>query len=175
MKRKVQPILVLTTGFLRRALPLAAVLVVVGAGSGCRHTQFIAETKVVDTPINREIIEVVEQYRRAMEQRDQARVLTLVDPTYSDRSGTPEAGDDLDFEGLKRALRERLGRCDRVRYRLEYRGVEVRGRAATVDVWIDATFVYQQPNSPPLFRRFADYQRYELLHTDRRWRFVSGL
>lgn len=157
---------------LRAARWLVALTVIAG---GCRHAQYIPNTKVVDTPLNREIVAVVEQYRRAMEERDAARVLTLADPTYSDQSGTPEADDDLDFASLKRVLPQRLHRCERVRYRLEYQRVEVRGRAATVDVWIDATFVYQQSREAPSFRRFTDYHRYQLLETDRRWRFVSGL
>jgi len=176
MRRKLQQLVPTARSSLRGVLSFVALLVMtLAGGGGCRHLRYIENTKVVDTPVNRAVIEVVEQYRRAMEQKDVARVLTLVDPTYRDQSGTPEPVDDLDYTSLKRALRERLGRCDRVRYRLEYQAVEVRGRAAAVDVWIDATFVYQQPNTPPIFRRFTDYHRYQLFQAERRWRFVSGL
>lgn len=143
--------------------------------AGCNKQKLIPNTRIADTPVNRDILKVVEAYRRAMEARDTARVFMLVDPAYRDGNGTPEPSDDLEYQTLKQLLRQRLQQTSRVRYHIEFQGVEIKGPRAYVEVWIDATFVYEHPESPPRYSRFTDYHRYELIKTDKGWRFLSGL
>lgn len=153
---------------------LALALIALTAG-GCQKPKFIPKTRVIDNKHNREVLQVVERYRLAMERRDTAGVLALVHPTYRDQSGTPEADDDLDFEQLKQLLKTRFKRATRIRYHIEYQGLSTKGREAMVDTWIDATFVYEQPDAMPRWRRFTDYNRYRLVKDGETWRFLSGL
>ncbi len=143
--------------------------------SGCAKPKFIPRTKVVDTKLNREVLRVVEDYRRAMERRDAAGVLALVHRTYQDRGGTAEGADDLDYERLRTMLTSRFKRATRIRFFIEYQDVRAGSREAMVDAWIDATFVYEQPEMRPKWRRFTDYNRFKLLKEGKIWRFVSGL
>lgn len=153
----------------------ALLLTLAAVAPGCGQQKLIPNTKIEDTPASREVLKTVESYRRAMEQRDAARVYMLADPSYGDDNGTPEPNDDLDYATLKRVLVERLRNTSRVRYRLEYQRLNQSGPKASLDVWIDATFVYEHPDSPPRYSRFTDYHRFDLLKTPKGWRFTGGL
>jgi len=159
----------------RNSVALAALAVALASTTGCVKPGYIPHTKVLDTAQNREIIGVVETYRKAMENRDAAGVLALVHPTYQDNAGTPEGSDDVDFEGLKKLLATRFQRTTKVRYHIEYQGLNVHGRDAQVDAYIDATFVYEPENASPRWRRLTDFNRFRLIKDADRWRFVSGL
>lgn len=156
------------------ALTALAVALLVG-GVGCSKNKFIPNTRVTDTPLNREVLRVVERYRRAMSGLNAAEVLALVHPTYQDNSGTPEGSDDIDYEGLKTLLNTRFKNTSKVRFRIEYQDVTTRGREALVDTYIDATFVYNSPEANPRWRRLTDFNRFRLIKEKGTWRFVSGL
>lgn len=141
----------------------------------CSKQKLIPNTKIPDTKPNRSVVKVVEAYRKAMEKKNAPRILTLVHPTYRDNSGTPNPFDDIDYQMLKKVLTTRFKRAKRVRYHIDYHKVRFRGREATVDAWVDATFIYEYPDVLPQYKRFADYQRYKLVKADGRWQFISGL
>lgn len=158
---------------LRRAA-LALCLVALMAG-GCAKPSLIPNTKVPDSPLNREILKVVEQYRRAMEKLDGATVLSLTHPNYLDRAGTPEGNDDADYGELKKFLANQFKRTKKVRYTIEYQRLIITGKEAKVDTYIDATFFYEPRKANPRWRRFTDHNRFTLLKDDGRWQFISGL
>jgi len=120
-------------------------------------------------------LELTECLTLALERLDSVGVLVLVHPTYQDQSGTPQADDDVDYTGLKRLLATRFKRTSKVRYRIEYQEVRVRHNEAEVDAYVDATFVYQEPQAAPRWRRLTDYNRFRLLKDGSNWRFVGGL
>lgn len=156
-------------------LLIAAGLLALVVGGACAKQKLIPNTKVQDTPINREILRVVEKYRDAVSNLDAAAILTLVHPTYEDAGGGASGEDELDFNGLKQLLRTRFKQTSKVRMRIEYQSVTVQGREATVDTYIDATFVYDLPVANPRWRRLTDFNRFRLIKEGKRWVFVSGL
>ena len=158
-----------------RTLALTLLLPLVAPLVACNKDKLIPNTPLKDTKLNREIVRVLERYRRAMEKRDAATILSMVHPTYQDNSGGTEAQYDLDFERVKGFLVDKFKRATRVRFRIEYQRLTSRGREAKVDTWIDATFVYEHPGAPPRWRRYTDYNRYTLLKDGPTWRFISGL
>jgi len=154
---------------------LVAALVLAATVSGCAKPSLIPNTKVKDTALNREILTVVEKYRRSMERLDAAAVLALVHPTYQDHSGTPEPSDDLDYNGLKELLRTRFKKAAKIRYHIEYLDVRTKGREAEVDGYLDATFVYREPKANAKWGRLTRHNRFRLLKEGSAWRFVGGL
>ena len=156
-------------------LPGALLVLGLTALSGCTKQKLIPNTKVADTPLNREVLRVVEKYRRAAVKRDAVSILALVHPTYQDHSGTAKSDDDLDFESLKKFLTSRYKNTTKIRMRIEYQKVKVKGREAHVDTWIDATFIYKHPDGSPYYKRVADAQRFKLIKDSSVWRFISGL
>jgi hypothetical protein len=153
----------------------ALCIALVVAGGACSKQKLIPNTKVMDTPLNREVLLVVEKYRKAMERLKAAEILALVHPTYQDHAGTPQADDDIDYSGLKTVLASRFRNTTKIRYRIEYQDVEVKGNEALVDAYVDATFVYDDHRANPRWRRLTDYNRFRLLKDGDTWRFIGGL
>lgn len=156
---------------------LLGALLVLGLAvlSGCNKHKLIPNTKVADTPLHRDILRVVEKYRRATVKLDAAGILALVHPSYQDHGGTAKSDDDMDFESLKKFLTSQYKNTSKIRMRIEYQKVKVKGREAHVDTWLDATFVYRHPDGSPYYKRVADAQRFKLIKDNTTWRFISGL
>src|SRR5512147_843774 len=116
-----------------KVLPVLALLVAMG---GCVKEKYIPYTRVIDTPQNREVLKVVEAYRLAIERKDAPALLLMASPDYFEDSGTPNADDDYNYDGLKQVLARRLTQVEQVRYSLQYMKIEVKDKVAHVDVYI---------------------------------------
>jgi hypothetical protein len=142
--------------------------------AGCATIAVIPGTKVADTKPNREILDVCEKYRHAMEERDGATLLALAHPNYYEDSGTPKGDDDYGYEGLKDVLARRLAAVRTVRYNIEYRKVEIEGSRARVDIRYDASFQIATEMGDRWERKQND-KRIELEHDGKRWLIVAGM
>jgi len=143
--------------------------------SGCVKTPLIGNTKIVDKPINRSLIEVLEDYRRSIEKKDVPRILYHTHFSYRDEAGTTDPKDDIDYEGLKDILKSRIQHAEKIRYRIDYQRIHVDINVAYVDVWIDATFTYKEEQLPPRYQRYTDNHRFSLIFDHDRWQLSSGL
>lgn len=141
----------------------------------CATTNTIADTKIPDTAINRELITAVESYRKAMQELNAPAIFALAHPAYRDNAGTSEGHDDLDYHGLKQVLSTRFKQTKKINYRIQYQRIELKGTEALVDTYIDATFMYEPTGSTPRWLRLTDYNRFRLIKTNHRWQFISGL
>ena len=155
----------------RLVLALSAALV---CGGGCATVNTIPGTKVADTKANREILDVCERYRHAMEDRDAATLLSLAHPSYYEDSGTPLASDDYGYDGLKEVLQKRLSALKTIRYNIEYRHVAIAGHHAQVDIRYDASFQLATEMGDRWERKMND-KRLELEHDGKRWLIVAGM
>ena len=144
------------------------------SGAGCATFAVIPGTRVVDTKQNREILEICEKYRRAMEDRDAATLLALAHPSYYEDSGTPLATDDYGYQGLRDVLARRLGALRTLRYNIEYRKIEVEGHHAKVDIRYDASFQLATEMGDRWERKQND-KRIELEHDGKRWLIIAGM
>lgn len=151
---------------------LAAALVL-WAG-GCATLNLIPGTKVPDTKANREILEVCERYRHAMEDRDAATLLALAHPNYYEDSGTASGSDDYGYDGLKEVLQKRLAQVKTLRYNIEYRRVQIAGHHAQVDIRYDASFQLATEMGDRWERKQND-KRIELENDGRRWLIIAGM
>lgn len=148
--------------------------VLVGATSGCATVNIIPGTKVPDNKVNREILDVCERYRHAMEDRDATTLLALAHPHYYEDSGTPKGDDDYGYEGLKQVLMQRMAQLRTLRYNIEYRKVTIEGHRALVDIRYDASFQLATEMGDRWERKQND-KRLELENDGRRWLFVAGM
>ncbi|MFO0621270.1 MAG: hypothetical protein U0745_07740 [Polyangia bacterium] len=141
--------------------------------SGCATVQTIPGTKIADTPLNRTLLQRVEEYRVAMEQREAGKLLTLAHPNYYEDSGTPTAQDDYAYAGLKRVLESRLSSVRWMRYLVRYRDIKVSGDHASIDIRYDLSFQLMTELGEKWERRQND-KRLELVKDGDRWLFISG-
>jgi hypothetical protein len=144
------------------------------ASGGCATLNVIPGTKVADTKANREILDVCEKYRHAMEERDAATLLSLAHPNYYEDSGTPKGDDDYGYEGLKDVLSKRLSALKTLRYNIEYRKVAIDGHRALVDIRYDASFQIATEMGDRWERKQND-KRLELENDGKRWLIVAGM
>jgi hypothetical protein len=144
------------------------------ASGGCATLNVIPGTKVADTKANREILDVCEKYRHAMEERDAATLLSLAHPNYYEDSGTPKGDDDYGYEGLKDVLSKRLAALKTLRYNIEYRKVAIDGHHAQVDIRYDASFQIATEMGDRWERKQND-KRLELENDGKRWLIVAGM
>ena len=87
----------------------------------------------------------------------------------------PSAADDL-VQEAEALLGTKLKNTKKIRYRIEYREVKVKGNEALVDTYVDATFVYDHPEANPRWRRLTDFNRFRLLQDkEGLWRLTGGL
>ncbi len=166
---------------MRPILLLPALALAASCATGSSN---IRGTKIADTAANREIIELVERYRRAIESQDLAALLRMASPRYWEDGGTVKADDDYGYAGLREVLAARLARVKDIRYSLKYHRIEHRGRTANVYVWIDGSYTVTSGHG----EERMDQKDPGLIVLERvesgqapqggdamRWQFVSGM
>jgi ketosteroid isomerase-like protein len=151
-----------------------ALLVLVTLAAFACSPKRIPGTEIVDNADTRAVYDVVQAYRKAMENRDAPAVLALVAPTYFDTAGTPSPLDDLDRAGLEAALTKDFARAEGLKLDLTVRKIEVTGDDAQAEVFYDEYFRVQTP-SGTVPRRDSDVHRMKLHKIDGAWKIVSGL
>jgi hypothetical protein len=158
---------------MRKAMTRAVLycaLVALAACSAQKPTT-IPGTKVVDTPENQQILERVEEYRRAMEQQDARALVLMASEEYRERGG----GDDYGYDQLLEILRIRLSQVEDIRYSLRYMNVQRDGEIAYVDVLIDASYTIEDARGELVRRDMQDQNRLVLQWNGEQWMFLSGM
>jgi hypothetical protein len=156
---------------------------VVVALAGCAHNDYIPGTTVMATEENGNVLQVVEQYRERLIEKNVEGLLVLASERYFEDSGTPRADDDYGYAGLKDVLIKRLARLRTLRYEIQYRNVRLLNNRAEVEVFLNGAFELAA-DSGDRYRRVSDYHRFVLERSpagkDRvggndKWKFVSGM
>jgi hypothetical protein len=144
----------------------------------CAHGRTITGTTIPANQTNQDILETVEDYRNKLVQKDIDGLLLLASERYFEDAGTPQAGDDYGFEGLRTILTSRLRRVQSIRFDIEYRGITVTGDQAEVEVLLNGAFELRGETGD-LFRRVSDIHRFILEKSKTggvsKWKFLSGM
>jgi hypothetical protein len=156
---------------------------------GCASkAQTIPGTNIPETRVNRAIIDTVEQYRLAVERKDNSALLLMASKRYWEDGGTPTGSDDYGYEGLREVLSTRFKNAEDIRYSLRYMNVARRCQnpedpdsnsdcRAYVDVLVDASFSIVNAHGQRVRPDMRD-QNQLVLEWDpqaERWLFLSGM
>lgn len=145
-----------------------------GALAGCTH-ETIPNTRVEDNEANREVVEFVEQYRKAVESRDIATLLRLASHDYFDDMGTPGGDDDVDYDTLKIGLARLRQEVIDARYQISYRGLTyMPNNRVLVDLMYTGWFKVNTSEGPE-WRRRLEPHRIVIAREDSAYRIVSGM
>ena len=164
-------------GCMRSGLAFAVfcALVVSSTMTGCK--QSIPNTTVEDTPVNRAIITFMENYRRAVEERDIGALLAMAHPQYLDDNGTPTGDDDIDYRALRIKLGSWRERVTDVRYEIKYRTVGADMDRIMVDYRYSASFRIAYDEDDERWSRRLGENRMVLVYDDleNRYYVLSGM
>jgi len=132
---------------------------------------------VPDTADNREVIEFMEVYRRALEDRDVATLVGMASPRYLDLSGTPNGDDDVDFDTLSANLPTLFARVEDVRFEILYRHVIFRETDVLVEFRYTASWLIADHRGENQWRHKVEDKRMVLeWDTDNsRYLILSGM
>jgi hypothetical protein len=140
-------------------------------------TRYIGNTRIEDTEENRELVRVVEQYRRAVEDRDIQRILDMTSDRYFEDPGTPhDPTDDYDKAGLKQRLEAAFARVKEQRLAIDVRRIQLNEdeNEALVDYRFDFRYRLDLPSGDE-WREQTDLNRLELRREGEDWKIISGL
>lgn len=165
-----------TVAVLNRMKPLArfSILIVLSVGASCAHQNFFEGTRILRTEETQKIVDTIDQYRVRLAERNVDGLLVMASERYREDSGTPRSDDDYGYEGLRQVLKTRLNRVKSIWYEIDMRDIQVRGKQADVDVFLNGSFELGA-KSGDRYRRVNDYHRFVLEKEGDRWKFVSGM
>lgn len=134
----------------------------------------IPGTDIEDNRDTRAVVAAIEEYRRGAERRDARAVLALVSAKYFDEAGTPDPGDDVDFQRLSSRLTADYQKIASLRLDIGVRKIEIDGDKAEAIVFYDQYYrIVTKTGEVP--KQASDSQRMRLVREGETWRFVSGL
>jgi hypothetical protein len=142
--------------------------------AGCAHN-YIEGTKVEDTRKNRQILEVVEQLRQALEHRDTDALLKLVSTQYFESMGTTSPKDDFSYAQFKeKVLPRSFEMAKEVYVSFQIHEVKVKGDKAQVDLRYNTRIRLDLPAGSE-WKNAKDFDRVELIREAGTWKIVRGL
>jgi ketosteroid isomerase-like protein len=158
---------------MKRGGRIAGWWLALGLGA-CAHAK-IPETNIDDTPENRAVLALVEDYQEAVEALDADAVLALVSPDFYEDNGNTDSSDDYGYEGLREALRESFDRTEAMQLILRVNAIEVEDDEAFAEL----QYEFRAHNDYPSGMKWdtgTDRTRLRLRRSpDGEWRIVSGI
>ncbi len=118
-------------------------------GVGCTP-RFIEGTKIEDSDDTRDVIKVMETYRKAMESRDADMLIALTSKNYFEKNGDSNSKNNYDYEGLVKLLRSpEFRRISSLRMKIVYRNIDFSEKRDVVTVRYYYTSDFKMP--PPAY------------------------
>ena len=133
----------------------------------------IAGTNIIDNSETRAILDVIERYRVAMEQRNADLIIQLTAPNFRDSAGTTTHEDDMDAQTLPEKLPARLAKLDDVHLELQIRKIEAKGDVA--DVVYNYTVNFRMPSFGNKPQSEIGIKQMSLERLRGKWKIVSGI
>jgi hypothetical protein len=138
--------------------------------------EYIGGTKIPRSAENEQLIQRLEEYRMAVEQKDAGKLVLMAAEEYWEDSGTPTGADDYGYDQLREVLTGRFQQARSIRYSMRYVNVRRQGERAYVDVLIDASYTLTDARGVEIREDKRD-QNQLVLRWDpekEQWMFLSG-
>jgi hypothetical protein len=154
-------------------MALVGILVMAVASCG---PQYVEGTEIEDNPTNRSILNLVEAYRLAVEQKDVNILAKIVSNEYFENAGTTGySGDDY---GLKTILVKVLPllqeNIKEVFYTIDVKRIDLMGETANVILEYKLKFHYVEGDLDGWSNK-KDRHRIDLVWEDEAWKIAGGL
>jgi hypothetical protein len=155
-------------------------IICTSAGAGCgpkyiRGAHVAKDAEIEDKPVHRELLDMVERYRKAMEARDAKALLGLASKNYFERAGTTNADDDYGYDRLEQILGDRFKRLKMLRLHIVVDGVRLENaERARVDYTYHGRFLVTGKSRQHWAHKSWE-SRFRLERQNGRWWFLSGM
>ncbi len=158
---------------MRKALSLVIAFITLSA-LGCANKN-IKNTDVQNTAFNREIVEVVERYRKAVETRDVDALKTLVSRRFYENASTTETDtDDYGYDTVLEKIFPMLSdNVERIFYQVRIKQIKRSGPRTLVDVEFVLRFRYTDGQESHWAMK-NDVNQLEFVLEDNVWRIRTG-
>jgi hypothetical protein len=133
------------------------------------------DAEIADTPEHREIVEVVERYRRALEDKDVGTLRQLISSDYYENGGTSHTTlDDYGYDELTQVFQVYAQTVRQLRLSVQIHNIEVEGDRANVYVEFGYNMLYMV-DGQERWHVDQDTNRLELVREGAQWRVIAGL
>ncbi len=150
----------------RTALLLAALF-------ACSHNT-ISGTNIPDDPKNRAVLEVLGQYKNALEARDTGAIYSLAAPTYYDAGDSSRGIGPTDYKALQGKLQHDFDKVAGLKLEITLRDVQVKGDQANIDYFQVLRYAVNTPTGEK-WKSESDDARMKLVQVGGQWKISSGL
>ena len=149
-------------------------LFAVALATGCAAHK-IPGTEIDDTSETRAILDVVNQYRTAMESRNAQALIDLADEAFHDDAGSATPEDDLDFKQLYTVLPGRFQKLNDVKLDLSVRKIELDEAQRTARVTYTYNLSFKMPTLTTKPQSETDIKQMTLKRSEKAWKILSGI
>ena len=150
-----------------------APLLGLAALAACSHNT-IPGTSVRDDPQNRAVLQVLANYKEAMEARDANALISLAAPGYFDKGDPARPGDAHDLEGLRKSVPRDFKGVRALKLDIDIRNLKIEGDRAQVDFFGVMRYAVAVPNGEKWFTE-SDDQRMKFVRIGNEWKIASGM
>jgi hypothetical protein len=157
------------------ARTLLSVCVVAALASGCAARK-IPGTDLDDNDDTRAILDVMERYRVAIEQKDSQALIGLVHESFKDDGGSTDPEDDLSYKDLYTKLPQRLAQLDDIRLELNVKKIEFTEDLAGARATFTYTETFRMPKLSQKAQSETEIKQMIFKRVDHKvWKIVSGV
>jgi hypothetical protein len=157
------------------ARKLFVVCAVAAVASGCAARK-IPGTDLDDNDDTRAILNVMERYRTAVEQKDSQTIIGLVSETFKDDGGSTDPDDDLSYKDLYTKLPARLQQLDDIRLELNVKKIEFTEDMSGARATYTYTTTFRMPKLSQKAQSETEIKQMTFKRYDKStWKIVSGV
>lgn len=140
----------------------------------CAHNN-IEGTQIEATNDNKQVYQIIEDIRAAMEAKNADAILKHVSANYFEDNGTNTQTDDYGYQELSgRILPDSFAAAKEVHVAIQIQDIQVEGDNAVADVRYSSRAQLSMP-AGPLWDSHRDFNRITLKREKDAWKITSGL
>ncbi len=135
----------------------------------------IPGTEIEDNDDTRAILQVMEQYRTAVEARDAQGVLRLVSESFKDDGGTSRPEDRMDYADLQKKLPGQLAKLDDVKLDINVRKIEIQSGTNTASAVYTYNLTFRLPRLNNKPQSESEIKKMWFKRDGSQWKISSGI
>ena len=139
---------------------------------GCGSKR-IPGTEILDTPENWAVLNVVEEYQKAMESKDKTRILNLVSKNYFEKSKINK-NKQLDYNLLENLLVKQFENIEAVRLTIKVININIVENVAKVEYDFSLKYQIHLPTGSKWDSK-EDTNQMTMTRENNKWKIIKGI